>query len=138
MKALPAISIALLLLFSPAGRGAEKFSIAKSADLIVIGRLHAMRFKPDDGGWGATGNLAVSRWVLGGPQARQVIKYYFACSCCVSDASDDFKRMIANEGIWFLVRDKQDQFRPAGSCQDPGFRPMRELAVFERYIKRYR
>lgn len=127
------------LLIAPATRriqAEERHWIARSAELIIVGRFASFKLSPQPGGWQIAGHITANRVLFGPAVASDSIPYRFHCSCCRSSAKASFGQVARTEGIWFLNRFRGGAWTSAGpSCSDPGYRPLSELDDMMPHIK---
>lgn len=118
-------------------RGVEKYAITKASDLIVVGALRNVWTLPWRDGWHISGTIAVKTVVHGHIEKGSDLKFTFVCSCCPKWPRPDAGVIANKSGIWFLRRASGGAWKSAGSCFDPGYRPLSELDSFQKELQKY-
>src|SRR5947199_8177559 len=72
----------LVLLIAMSLLAAEKYEIAKNADLVVVGYLRKPWSFPWFDGWHFLGSIHVDEVLSGTTSPGQELSYRFVCSCC--------------------------------------------------------
>jgi len=106
--------------------GTERSAIVRSAKVIVVGRAQGLRSFPWLDGWHVTGSILVETVLAGKVVPGEMLKFEFVCSCCSMWTPPDTS-YIRDAGVWFLVPANKGTWRSAGSCSDPGYRPLSRL-----------
>jgi hypothetical protein len=130
-----AIYLAVLLAVGGNSGAVEKYAIAADAKCVVVGRLVNAQQTPIAGGWDITGQVFVEDVLFGKVERGSRIPYRFRCSCCVKSPAPDLDSTVKNTGIWFLLPAPQSTWTSAGSCSDPGWRPVQERRSFSEFLK---
>jgi hypothetical protein len=126
----------LLLLSGDPSFGAEKYSIAEGAGLVVVGRLTNFTSVRRAGEWHFTGTIVTEEILFGSLTASRDLSYRFACSCCPSPRQPPMQALAKERGLWFLIRvDGSEAWESAGSCSDPGFRPLTYLEDIRKFLR---
>lgn len=114
---------------------AGKYAIASEAKLIVVGTMSTLKVARSGEAWSLSGTLTV-RQVLSGKASRgEKLSFGFNCTCCAQTRPTT--SFLENKpGIWFLIAESPTRWTSAGSCTDPGWRPIEELSSFEAYLKK--
>lgn len=124
-----------LAMASELGLAAERYQIAREADLVVTGKLSGARWWPWFGGWRLTGELVVNETLWGQPPNARNLPYRFVCSCCPFWPRQDPRQFEGILGLWFLKVEAGD-LRSAGDCADPGYRPREDLNDMRAFLGR--
>jgi hypothetical protein len=135
LKLLLGVLLAMLSipLIPTTARAGEKFSIATSAELVVVGQLRATTTLPWVSGWRIRGAIYPDQ-VLFGSESRKPLRFEFVCSCCPWWPPPDVSFVTQRGGLWFLKR-AGEMWVSAGSCSDPGFRQLEGNADLIEYTK---
>jgi hypothetical protein len=128
--------VAALALSPQALRGVEKYAIAADARLVAVANLSRVKKIPIAEGWRIEGWLVTDEILYGAAQRFQKLEYRFSCTCCPALPSPDLKPMTSRSGLWFLIPAGGRSWTSAGSCSDPGWRPIEERTVFEGFLKK--
>jgi len=109
--------------------------MARSAQLIVVGKLQRVTGLPWFGGWRFSGEVKVEGVLWGRAEIGQALPYRFVCSCCSFWPRPRVEDLAGSSAIWFL--DKQDDggWRSAGTCSDPGYRPLTDLEDMRQFLR---
>ncbi|MBI5083758.1 MAG: hypothetical protein HZB13_04065 [Acidobacteria bacterium] len=119
----------------PLADGAEKYSIAAEAKVVVVGKLGHVKETAVVAGWRIEGTIAATKVIFGVAGDGRKMSYEFLCSCCPKAKAPSVKMMTRQEGLWFLIP-KGRGWTSAGSCTDPGWRPLEERAAFEEFYRK--
>jgi len=114
--------------------GTERSAIVRSASTIVVGTMRDVRMLPWFDGWHISGSIVVETALMGSIAARDKLSFRFVCSCCPLWPRPD-TAYTREKGIWFLVPSGQGTWGSAGSCSDPGYRPLSGLDDYRRDIR---
>jgi hypothetical protein len=124
----------VVFLVVPGVLATEKFEIAKSANLVVVGQLGKAWVFPWFDGWHIVGSIRVDQVLFGLASPQQELGYRFVCSCCSIWPKPDLQVLIGHKALWFLDRRNGDRWSPAGSCSDGGYRDLTDLAAYRSYL----
>lgn len=128
--------VCLYLLFGNLSFSFEKYSIAEDSELVVVGRLTNFSSVRRDGGWLFTGTIVAEEILFGPVTAPRNLAYRFACSCCPSLRQPPMQALARERGLWFLTLIRgSEAWESAGSCSDPGFRPIVALEEMRRFLR---
>jgi hypothetical protein len=126
----------LLLLFDCQLFSSEKYSIAGESDLVVVGRLTNYSSVRRDGGWHFSGTIVFEERLFGAVPSSRNLRYRFACTCCPSLRRPSMHALANEKGLWFLLRvGRSEEWESAGSCSDPGYRPLTYLEDMRRFLR---
>lgn len=120
------LTILILPRMLPAPDSADLVPIS---DLIIIGRLSVTSnerrlFQ----GWLLEGTIEAREVLFGPVQPGERVRYKFVCTCCRGEIGRELRAMTErDERIWFLRRNDKVDWTSAGSCSDPGLRPLSSL-----------
>lgn len=130
------LGLAAALAFGPQiSLGVEKYAIAADAKLVLVAELRNVRKIPTTDGWRIEGRVVIREALDGAAPRGQKLEYRFLCSCCPRSPSPDLKAMTSRPGLWFLIPANRSVWTSAGSCTDPGWRPIEERGAFETFLK---
>jgi hypothetical protein len=132
LKAAIRVCVVAVLISSEWSAGAtEKLTIAAEAKMVVVGRLLDATRIPWFDGWHIKGDLLVEEVLFGsGEKAGSKLAYSFRCSCCAMWPPPDVSATLKKPGVWFLAPRDGTGFTSAGSCSDPGWRPIETRGAF--------
>jgi hypothetical protein len=103
----------------------ERYSIARNADLVVVGHLRDVTATKHRDGWHFRARVVVTEVLFGRATRGQILAYRFACTCCPATPRPPLADIGRQDGLWFLLRTNSQAWGSAGtSCADPGFRPI--------------
>src|SRR4051794_29539799 len=111
-----------ILICGRQANGTERSTIAKGAELVVVGRLTSVQKSLESTGWRISGTVLVKEVVFGNARAQQRLHYQFVCSCCPTQPTPPIHLFTDRELIWFLTRAGVTGWKSAGMCSDPGGR----------------
>jgi hypothetical protein len=114
----------------------EKYEIASTAKRIIVGRLVNAQQIPFERGWDIKGNVIVQEVLFGDVEVGRKIPYRFRCSCCVKSPAPNLGATVMRVGVWFLLPADSNMWTSAGSCSDPGWRPIEERQAFADFLKK--
>ncbi len=138
-KALRRIVVSIVLCFSHFWllSGSERLSILQGSDAVVVGKVQWFAMYPWIDGWHFFGTIRVTRVMWAASSIESSISYRLICDCCTWWPVSQLLRRTADEGIWVLRKvDHSQRFESAGTCGDPGFRPMLYEEEFRLYLAR--
>jgi len=115
--------------------GAEKYSIASDASAVIVGELSNVKRWPSLRGWRLTGTITVNSEIYVKNSLPRTLAFNFVCSCCPLWPPPETSFLTAGPGLWFLIPSPDGGWTSAGSCSDPGWRPLRERRNFEEFFK---
>ncbi len=110
----------------------EKYWMARNAQLVVVGRLINATERQQGSGWLIQGSIVVTEVLFGPGEPGQKVTYRFLCSCC---PKPDLNTIQLQEGLWFLNEAGAGNWTTAGSCEQPGYRPIRERDDIRQFLK---
>ena len=136
------LSVPLRLLFAAAlliggdAVATEKYAIASDAKCVVVGRLVNAQQTRTPGGWDIAGEVLVQEVLFGEVERGSRMHYHFRCSCCIRSGAPYLDSTLRIVGVWFLLPEPQNRWTSAGSCSDPGWRPMGDRQSFVDFFKK--
>jgi hypothetical protein len=128
----------LLLLYLQPIEALERYSIARSADLVIVGRLGVTFAFPWFDGWHFRGRLRSDEVLFGATKRGVDLDYRFVCSCCPLWPEPPLRAMAGRSALWFLKRTTEGRWESPGNCFDPGYRPLQDRDDFRKFFMTWR
>ncbi len=128
------------LLAASVASGVERYTIARLADVVIVGRLEATKATLQRDGWHFRARVAVKEVVYGPIDPRKTLSYEFVCSCCTRLPRPPLETVSRTEGLWFLKRSRTGVWGSAAAspCSDPGYRPIEYLDDMRKFLRTHR
>ena len=129
------LAIALLAaLITSAGtlRAVEKYWLARTAQLVIVGRLTNAVEQHQQDGWLIQGTIVVTEVLYGPTGPGDKVAYKFLCSCC---PKPDLATVTKQDGLWFLNQSAVKNWTSAGCCGQPGYSPIREREDIRKILR---
>ena len=118
----------------------EKHTIARAAQIVIVGTFTPnITFLWFDG-WHLSGKVTVDEVIYGGHVPRE-IAVRFPCkwnSYCQIWPPPQYPEGLLIKGLWFLQQVETDTWESPLGANDAGFRNISERAYWENYIRRYK
>ena len=124
----------LFLLLATCVFSAERYTIARSSQLVVVGRIERVRGTFRSGSWHIDGTITPTEVLYGRAPTGTALHYRFTCACCPRSRSD-IAWLSRAEGLWFLIRIDRKSWTSAGECSDPGYRPIEYLDEMRAFLR---
>lgn len=117
--------------------GREKGSLIPGADAIVCGRIERIWRLPWFDGWHLWGTLHVTQVVKGPVSVGAALPWQYVCGKCGTADVLPIHSDIYSLSIWYLRRDRNNNWTSAEGPDDLGWRPIRDLPELLEVIRKY-
>ena len=115
--------------------GTEKYAIAAGASAVIVGELSDVKKRPSLDGWRLSGKIRIIASLHAKDSLPRTLSFSFVCSCCRLWPAPDTSFLTGTPGLWFLIPNQDGTWTSAGSCSDPGWRPIQDREKFEQFFK---
>ena len=129
------LGLLVLCVWAPQALGTEKYSIAANASAVVVGELSDVKKWPSLRGWRVTGKIRIISELYAKDSLPRTLSFNFICSCCPLWPPPETSFLTGTPGLWFLIPSPDGGWMSAGSCSDPGWRPIQDQGKFEDFFK---
>ena len=114
--------------------GTEKYAIAADASAVIVGELGDVKKRPSLNGWRLSGKIKIIASLHAKNSLPSTVTFSFVCSCCRLWPPPDTSFLTGTPGLWFLIPNDDGTWTSAGSCSDPGWRPIQDRVKFEKFF----
>jgi hypothetical protein len=132
------VALSMFGLGIQAAHATEKYAIAAEAKVVVAGKLFNAARTETSRGWRLDGVIVPSEVLYGTTDPKQGLKFRFLCSCCQKTPARQVDAITKNMGLWFLIPAEGNRWTSAGTCSDPGWRPMADRSAYMDFFNKRR
>lgn len=131
----PAARVCILLFCVANANAVERYTIAQSAEIVVVGKLQHASCHLQADGWHIRAEVTFSEVLYGVLNTKSNLRYGFVCSCCPTASPPPIRAIEGVVGLWFLISGANGYWASAGDCSDPGYRPIGYRDDMRRFLK---
>jgi hypothetical protein len=114
------IAISVMLILASPAWATEKYWMARSAELAVIGQLRITISYPLLDGWHFRGRIMVEEVLFGKAKLGEELSYSFVCNGCPYWPRPNLEAFTHEKGLWLLLPGKNGDWLSAGGNFTPG------------------
>jgi hypothetical protein len=118
-------------------RATERDWIARQAQIVIIGTLHASPTFPWFDGWHGSGVIIVDEVLYGGDLPRQIdLRFVCKWRYCEWWPRPHYDKVVMQTGLWFFRSVDRNNWEV--DLVDSDYRPLSDRAYWENYIRLYK